>query len=61
MLFPLGDRRMQRYYLDNLYFAISPGKRTLLSLLKVAATVGLFEMSLPGYMAVATKRGRVQG
>src|SRR5207249_2101690 len=55
MLFPLGDRRMQRYYLDNQFFAMSMGRRVLRALLRVASAAGLFELTLPGYMVVARR------
>jgi hypothetical protein len=59
-LFPLGDRRLQRYYLDYQFFAMSPGRRVLRLLLRAASAAGLFEFTLPGYMVVARRTGGVR-
>jgi|GEM_PF-2757725 len=58
MLLPLGDRRLQRYYLNHVFFAMSLQRRVLRRLLKVAVALGLFELTLPGYMVVARRSGR---
>lgn len=56
MLMPLGDRRLQRYYLRRLFFGTSPSRKVLRSALTLLSEAGLFEMVLPGYIAVARKR-----
>lgn len=55
MLLPLGDRRLQKYYLNHVFFAMSFQRRLLRRLLAVAVRLGLFELTLPGYMVVAQR------
>ncbi len=55
LLIPLEDRRLQRYYLGNMFFAMSFQRRVLRRLLQVAVLLGLFELTLPGYMVVARR------
>ncbi|MEO6456997.1 MAG: hypothetical protein ABIO92_01790 [Chloroflexia bacterium] len=57
MLIPLGNRRLQRYYLHNLFFAMSTKRRILRELLQLAVRINLFELTLPGYIVVAKRRG----
>jgi hypothetical protein len=65
MLLPLGDQRLQRYYLSEVFFAMTTRRRLLRPLLAVLIEAGLFELSLPGYMIVASglreseRRGRL--
>jgi hypothetical protein len=56
MLLPLGDLRLQRYYLNHVFFAMSRRRRLLRRLLAVAVELGLFELTLPGYMVMARRR-----
>ena len=55
MLFPLGSRRLQKYYLDNQFYAMSPGRKALRTLLRTAVAAGLFELTLPEYMVLARR------
>ncbi len=54
-LIPLGDRRLQRYYLGHIFFAMSWRRRVLRSALGVLRRLSLFELVLPGYSVVARR------
>lgn len=58
MLLPLGDRRLQRYYLRQLYFGGSWWKEVLRGTLSLLVHTGLFQMALPRYFAVARRSSR---
>lgn len=53
MLMPLGDRRLQRFYLRSLFFGTSLSKKALRLALRLLSEVGLFELALPQYVAIA--------
>jgi hypothetical protein len=55
LLLPLDDRRLQWYYIDSLYFAISPTRRLLRLGLRGLIAAGLFEWALPHYCVVARR------
>lgn len=57
LIVPLHDRRLQRYYLDHIFFASSVRRRLLRALLRVAVTCRLFTLTLPGYSVVAGRAG----
>lgn len=58
MLLPLGDRRLQHYYLSHVFFAMSWPRRVLRPILNVLVWAGLFELTLPGYMVLARRESR---
>ncbi|MGA7730442.1 MAG: hypothetical protein WCD37_04115 [Chloroflexia bacterium] len=58
MLLPLGDRRLQRYYLDYQFFAMSPQRRVLRAALKLAVALDLFHLTLPEYIVLAQRSER---
>ncbi len=53
LILPLGDRRLQRWYLGQIFFATTPARRALRRVLAALIPLGLFEATLPGYMIVA--------
>ncbi len=53
MLMPLGDRRLQHYYLQRLFFGASLSKKVLRFALLLLTRANLFEKVLPGYVVVA--------
>jgi hypothetical protein len=56
MYMQMGDRRLQRYYLGQMFFGTSVPRRVIRAALRVASTLGLFEMILPGYVVIARRR-----
>jgi hypothetical protein len=56
MYMQLGGRRLQRYYLGEMFFATSVPRRAIRAALRVASALGLFEMILPGYVVIARRR-----
>lgn len=55
MLLPLDNRRLQRYYLRQLYFGGTMWKEMLRGVLSLLVRVGLFQIALPHYFAVAQR------
>jgi hypothetical protein len=53
VLIPLGDTRLQRYYVRYIFFAMSPLRKLLRQVLAGAVALRLFELTLPQYIAVA--------
>jgi hypothetical protein len=56
MLMQLGDKRLQNYYLDTIFFGTSAKRRALRLALRLAVRLGLFELTLPGYMLIAQRK-----
>lgn len=56
MWLPLDDRRMQRYYLEQVFFASSGRRRWLKQALRATVSLGLFELTLPCYSLLARRR-----
>jgi hypothetical protein len=56
MYMQMGDRRLQRYYLGQMFFGTSVPRRVIRAALRVASALGLFEMILPGYVVIARRR-----
>jgi hypothetical protein len=55
MYMQMGDRRLQRYYLGEMFFGTSAPRRAIRAALRVASALGLFEMVLPGYVVIARR------
>jgi hypothetical protein len=53
LLLPLGDRQLQAYYLAEMFFAMSIGRRIVRAGLWGAVRLGVFERLLPGYLMIA--------
>lgn len=58
MYMQLGDRRLQRYYLEQLFFGTSVPRRIVRAVLMAASALGVFELTLPGYLVIARRAGR---
>ncbi|HET9495166.1 MAG TPA: hypothetical protein VFR15_13130 [Chloroflexia bacterium] len=55
MYMQMGDRRLQRYYLGQMFFGTSVPRRAIRAALRAASALGLFEMILPGYVVIARR------
>jgi aminoglycoside phosphotransferase (APT) family kinase protein len=55
MLMPLGDKRVQRFYLNRLFLCNSFLKRALRLTLKLLSASGLFVIALPRYAVIACR------
>lgn len=55
LLLPLGDRQLQHYYLDEIFFAMSGRRRALRLVLRMLVVANLFELTLPGYVLLARR------
>jgi hypothetical protein len=53
ILLPIEDRRIQRYYVGYIFFAMSPVRRLLRRALAAAVALRLFEFTLPQYVLIA--------
>jgi hypothetical protein len=56
MYMQMGDRRLQRYYLGQMFFGTSVPRRAIRAGLRIASALGLLEMVLPGYAVIARQR-----
>jgi hypothetical protein len=60
MYMQMGDRRLQRYYLEQMFFGTSALRRLVRAALRAASALGVFELSLPGYIVIARRRAARQ-
>jgi hypothetical protein len=56
MYMQLGDRRLQRYYLEQMFFCTSVPRRIVRAGLRAASALGVFELTLPAYLVIARRR-----
>lgn len=55
LLLPLDDCRLQRFYLDQVYFAMGIRRRLLRQMLRVTAGLRMFHLIVPAYSVLATR------
>jgi hypothetical protein len=60
MYMQMGDRRLQRYYLEQMFFGTSALRRIVRAALRTASALGVFELSLPGYIVIARRQAARQ-